>query len=412
MMTTAAESERVPYSAWGVSLGLHALIVGLAFMITAQVQPILKEEIFQWEVALVQPSPDSPQTETPLSTPTVQPSKPTAVRTVQTAPPVESTSDMVMTRVATQYSPEIVHPTIAPPKPEPVQEIVQAKAAPVEPQETKKEEIKKEEVKPREVVKPEPVQEIVQAKVQPVAPQETKNEEIKKEETKREEVKPQEVMKPEPVAQERHPVPVAREVSPPVESAATAQAYEPPAPSHPHHAESAPVIHHESPSPDEAAPEWRPLMAVREGAAKAMPEPAAASSAPAVAESAPVAAAPVRAPAHHADAPVVASAAPVRPATKADNAWLAESLGRRIKELTRYPSSARLNGSEGKVVLRVILRADGHLADVTVHRSSGHEVLDRAAMETVRLACPIHMKQALSAAEVAVYVPIVYSLAG
>ena len=38
--------------------------------------------------------------------------------------------------------------------------------------------------------------------------------------------------------------------------------------------------------------------------------------------------------------------------------------------------------------------------------------LDRAAMETVRLACPIHMKQALSAAEVAVYVPIVYSLAG
>lgn len=364
----AEKCEGVPYSAWGVSLGVHALIVGLAFMITAQVQPILKEEIFQWEVALVQPSPDAPRTETVQSTPTVQPSKPSPVRTIQTAPPVESTSDMVMTRVATPYSPEIVHPTIAPPKPEPVQEIVQAK-------------------------------------IQPVAPQETKKEEIKKEE-----VKPQEVMKPEPVAQEQHPAPVAREVSPPVESAATAQAYEPPAPSRAHHAESAPVIHHESPSPDEAAPEWRPLVAVRagEGSAKAMPEPAA----PALAESVPVAAAPVRAPAHHADAPVVASPASVRPATKADNAWLAESLGRRIKELTRYPSSARLNGSEGKVVLRVILRADGHLADVTVHRSSGHEVLDRAAMETVRLACPIHMKQALSAAEVAVYVPIVYSLAG
>jgi len=97
---------------------------------------------------------------------------------------------------------------------------------------------------------------------------------------------------------------------------------------------------------------------------------------------------------------------------RADNACLAESLGQRINELTRYPGSARLNGSEGKVVLRVVLRADGHLADVTVPRSSGHEVLDRAAMETIRLACPIHMKQALSAAEVAVYVPIVYSLAG
>lgn len=367
----AEKCEGVPYSAWGVSLGVHALIVGLAFMITAQVQPILKEEIFQWEVALVQPSPDAPRTETVQSTPTVQPSKPSPVRTIQTAPPVESTSDMVMTRVATPYSPEIVHPTIAPPKPESVQEIVQAK-------------------------------------VQPVAPQETKKEEIKKEE-----VKPQEVMKPEPVAQEQHQAPVAREVSPPVESAATAQAYEPPAPSRAHHAESAPVIHHESPSPDEAAPEWRPLMAVREGAAKTMPEPAAASAAQAAAESTTVAAAaPVQAPPHHANAPVVANAAAVRPATKADNAWLAESLGRRIKELTRYPSSARLNGSEGKVVLRVVLRADGHLVDVVVHRSSGHDVLDRAAMETVRLACPIHMKQALSAAEVAVYVPIVYSLAG
>ncbi len=357
MMTTAAESERVPYSAWGLSLGLHAFIVGLAFMITAQVQPILKEEIFQWEVALVQPSPDAPQTEAPQSTSTIQPVKPTAARIVQTAQPiqpVEPTSDTVMTRVATPHSPAIIHPTIAPPTPEIQPEVVQAKVQPVEPQDSKKEEIKKEEVKP-----------------------------------------------------EPHPAPVAREVSPPVESAAAAQAYEPPAPSRAHHAESAPVIHHESPSFEEMAPEWRPLVAVGEGPAKTVIESAAASFVPA--ESSAVVAAPVQAPS---SAPLVAKASPVRPATKADNTWLAESLGRRIKELTRYPSSARLNGSEGKVVLRVILRADGHLVDVVVHRSSGHEVLDRAAMETVRLACPIHMKQALSAEEVAVYVPIVYSLAG
>ncbi len=356
MMTTAAESDRVPYFAWGLSLGLHALIVGLAFMITAQVQPILKEEIFQWEVALVQPSPDASQLETPQSTPIVQPVKPTAARIVQTAQPiqpVEPTSDMVMTRVATPYSPEVVHPTIPPPTPPSVQE-------------TKKEEIKKEEVKPQEVVQP------------------------------------------QPMIHEPRPAPVAKEVPPPVEPVATAQAYEPPAPSHAHRAESAPVIHHESPSPEEMAPEWRPLVAVREGAAKAATESPAASSVPAAAEST-AAAAPVQT---QAPAPLVAKAAPVPSATKADNAWLAESLGRRIKELTRYPSSARLNGSEGKVVLRVVLRADGHLVDVVVHRSSGHEVLDRAAMETVRLACPIHMKQALSAAEVAVYVPIVYSLAG
>ncbi len=369
------QQDRFPLSAWGASFAVHGLALCVAFVLAMQVQPIVKEELFQWEVALVPPSPDVPRTETPQSTPTVQPSKPTPVRTgqtVQPVQPVEPTSDMVMTRVATQYSPEIVHPTIASPKPEPVKEIIEAKAKPVEPQE------------------------------------------IRKEEPKKEEVKPQEVAKPEPVLHEQHPAPVVKEVVQPVETVVTAQAYEPPAPAHVHHAESAPVIHHESPSPEEMAPEWRPLAAVKEGSAKKVMEPVAASSVPAVAESATVvaAAAPAQAPPHHADAPVVANAASVRPATKADNAWLAESLGRRIKELTRYPSSARLNGSEGKVVLRVILRADGHLVDVVVHRSSGHEVLDRAAMETVRLACPIHMKQALSAAEVAVYVPIVYSLAG
>ncbi len=367
MMTTTAESERVPYSAWGISLGLHALLVGLAFMITVQVQPILKEEIFQWDVALVQPSLDSPHTKTPQPTPAVQPSKPAPVRTVQTAQPiqpVESTSDMVMTRVAPQYSPEVIHPAIVPPKPELQPDVVQAKGPPVEPQEIKKEEVREEKITHQETVQP------------------------------------------QPVIHEPHPAPVAKEVSPLVESAATAQAYEPPAPTHSHHAESAPVIHHESPSPEEMAPEWRPLVPVGEGpgTGKTVAEPVAA-------ESTTVAAAPVQA-APQPSAPLVATASPVRPASKADNAWLAESLGRRIRELTRYPSSARLNGSEGKVVLRVILRADGHLVDVVVHRSSGHEVLDRAAMETVRLACPIHMKQALSAAEVAVYVPIVYSLAG
>lgn len=368
-MMGTEDHERVPYYAWGASLTLHALIAGIALVVSAQVKPVVQEEIFRWDVALVSSLEARAQrAEEPAPMPALPPSKPAPVRTLQAAEPVqpvEPTSDMVMARVATPYSPEVVHPTIAPPQPEPAQEIVQAKVQPVTPQETKKEEIKKEEVKPQEAVKP------------------------------------------EPAAQEPHPVPVVKDVLPPVEPVATAQAYEPPVPAQAHHAESAPVIHHESPSPEEMAPEWRPLVAVGEGPGKTVPEPAASS--PVSAESNTVAAAPVHA---QSSAPLVAKAAPVRPATKADNAWLAESLGRRIKELTRYPSAARLNGSEGKVVLRVILRADGHLSEVTVHRSSGHEVLDRAAMETVRLACPLHMKQALSAAEVAVYVPIVYSLAG
>lgn len=96
---------------------------------------------------------------------------------------------------------------------------------------------------------------------------------------------------------------------------------------------------------------------------------------------------------------------------KTDNRWLAESLWRRVAELKRYPSSARLNGQEGKVILRAIIRSDGQLADVVVQKSSGYSTLDEAAIEAVRLACPLHMKQALGKPLIVVSLPIVYSLA-
>ena len=63
-------------------------------------------------------------------------------------------------------------------------------------------------------------------------------------------------------------------------------------------------------------------------------------------------------------------------------------------------------------MLRAVIRADGHLSEVKVHRSSGYEALDNAAMEAIRLVCPLHMTNAMGSAEVAVYVPIVYSLGG
>ena len=110
--------------------------------------------------------------------------------------------------------------------------------------------------------------------------------------------------------------------------------------------------------------------------------------------------------------PQVAVATRSTPPIKVDHGWLAESLRRRLAELKRYPSAARLNGWEGKVVLRAVIRADGHLSEVKVHRSSGYEALDNAAMEAIRLVCPLHMQQPLGTSEVAVYVPIVYSLAG
>ena len=131
-------------------------------------------------------------------------------------------------------------------------------------------------------------------------------------------------------------------------------------------------------------------------ATPSMPEPAVASS-----QAAPAAS----------EAPVQTAKATPGPEVKADHRWIAESLWRRVAELKRYPSSARLNGQEGKVVLKAVIRSDGHLAEVSVQKSSGHHILDAAAIEAVKLACPLHMKHAISKPEIVVSLPIVYSLA-
>ena len=284
---------------------------------------------------------------------------------------------VLVERVQEVTSPDVPTPTVRPLKPvqsqvtrlvEPTPEMIMPRVAPQQSAQMIHPLIET----PTRLVEPiQPVQEIVQVQPKPA---------------EREEVK-----EPEPV----------REVAPVIEPVAPTHTYQAAAPAASHHH----VDHHSE------------AVAVASAPAVSAPEPEATqhvsssvATAPAAVFSEPVVAAPP--PRAHQDPPVVASAPAPRPATKADYAWLAESLGRRIAALTRYPSSARLNGWEGRVVLRAVIRADGHLLEVTVHRSSGHDTLDRAALETIKLACPLHMKQALNTAQVAVYVPIVYSLAG
>jgi protein TonB len=162
-----------------------------------------------------------------------------------------------------------------------------------------------------------------------------------------------------------------------------------------------PVIAHRQPA---EAVESRSLEAPAQPTA---PEPVAS---PSPVEPAPASASsPSPAPS---EAPVqTARAAPSGPEVKTDHRWLAESLWRRVGELKRYPSSARLNGQEGKVILKAVIRSDGHLIEVSVQKSSGHQILDAAAIEAVKLACPLHMKQAINKPEIVVSLPIVYSLA-
>jgi len=55
-----------------------------------------------------------------------------------------------------------------------------------------------------------------------------------------------------------------------------------------------------------------------------------------------------------------------------------------VNPLPPYPGSARRMGMEGVVLLEVIVAPDGRAREVRVLRSSGHALLDEAAVSTVR----------------------------
>ena len=55
-----------------------------------------------------------------------------------------------------------------------------------------------------------------------------------------------------------------------------------------------------------------------------------------------------------------------------------------INPIPHYPRVARKNGWQGRVLLAVSVGIDGRATSVRVRRSSGHRVLDQAALATVR----------------------------
>ena len=50
----------------------------------------------------------------------------------------------------------------------------------------------------------------------------------------------------------------------------------------------------------------------------------------------------------------------------------------------KYPDTARRDGKEGRVLLRVLVNEEGRTASVEVNRSSGVESLDQAALEAIQ----------------------------
>ncbi|HNP80623.1 MAG TPA: TonB family protein [Nitrospira sp.] len=357
---------------WGASLLLHACLALAAFGLMPKMAMVVEKEPFKWDVALVEAPREVVRQEEPAPMPQVQPPVPTPVKP----------------------RPEPVR--AVPPPPQPVQRQVETRVVPQAIQREVQPVV--ETVRPQEQIQP--TREVVQVQAKPI--------------------EPQEIQKTEPLMQAAVPAEVVRETAPAVEQTvveaapATAQTYqaqtvvsEPTVMEtrpEPVVTASAPVVH--------AAPAAEPAPASPAPAVEAVAsvsEPVPAPPAPVAAVPAPVAAAQPD-PATLQEHQVVARVATPRPATKADYGWLAESLHRRIIELRHYPSTARLNGWEGKVVLKVSIRQDGQLKDVEVVKSSGHESLDQAAMEAVRRACPLHMKHELTAPMVVLHLPVSYSL--
>lgn len=93
-----------------------------------------------------------------------------------------------------------------------------------------------------------------------------------------------------------------------------------------------------------------------------------------------------------------------------DYAWLSETIMRRMEELKRYPAEARLDRAEGKVVLKAVIRSDGSIESLEIVRSSGHESLDRAAVDLLNLAAPFHFPRPMEKPQMTVKIPMSYRI--
>ena len=88
------------------------------------------------------------------------------------------------------------------------------------------------------------------------------------------------------------------------------------------------------------------------------------------------------------------------------------ALRQRIQESVRYPSSARRRGLAGTVSVEILILANGTIGDVTLLESSTHQVLDAAALETIRALPRMPLPPDLPARALRVRVPVVFQMTG
>lgn len=76
--------------------------------------------------------------------------------------------------------------------------------------------------------------------------------------------------------------------------------------------------------------------------------------------------------------------------TSPEFAFYLEAWRRKVERIgnINYPADARAKGLNGSLRLLVTITAEGHLTEVRLLESSGHRILDDAALRIVRLAAP------------------------
>jgi len=75
-----------------------------------------------------------------------------------------------------------------------------------------------------------------------------------------------------------------------------------------------------------------------------------------------------------------------------------------------YPDSARREGKEGRVLLRVLVDEEGRTKAIEINRSSGHDTLDRAATEAIKKWRFVPARAGTKPIEAWVKVPIEFQL--
>ena len=184
---------------------------------------------------------------------------------------------------------------------------------------------------------------------------------------------------------------------------------------------AAPLAERDAPQPKRAAPvRTPPAAAVPVPVPVAVTRPERAEPAPSpAAEPATVAAASAPGAGATSDAPpALALGTPTLAPRPGDDALEAGSLAQyrlaligAAKRLKHYPAQAIDRGLEGRVDVRLVIGADGAPAAVLVKRSSGHEVLDRQAVDTMRKAtAATPIPPALRNREIVVEIPLLYEL--